>query len=139
MCLPTAGEVNPSPLSGEHRLTTLLVSDTPRRLVHLHGSRANGTARIDSDIDLAAWFGVRPAPYAHDLDLPGGVDLLVLDRAPLEMAGRVALRGRLLHESDRHERVAWEARTRKIYADELPRITRAHQEFLASVASNGRR
>ena len=109
------------------------------KIVYLHGSRANGTARADSDIDLAAWFGVRPAPYAHDLDLPGGVDLLVLDRAPLEMAGRVALRGRLLHESDRHERVAWEARTRKIYADELPRITRAHQEFLASVASNGRR
>lgn len=104
------------------------------RIVYLHGSRASGTARADSDIDLAAWFGVRPPPYAHDFDLPCGVDLLVLDRAPLEMAGRVALRGRLLHASDPHERVAWEARTRKIHADELPRITRAHQEFLASVA-----
>ena len=33
--------------------------------------------------------------------------------------------------------VRWEATTRKIYFDELPRIARAHREFAASVA--GRR
>lgn len=107
------------------------------RLVYLHGSRAAGTARPDSDTDLAAWFDSRNAPYAHDIDLPGGVDLLVLDRAPLELAGRVALRGRLLHASDTDERIVWEALTRKIYSDELPRITRSHQEFLAAVAARG--
>lgn len=107
------------------------------RFVYLHGSRAAGTAHAESDIDLAAWFGTRSAPYAHDLDLPAAVDLLVLDRAPLELAGRVALRGVLVHETDRYERVDWEAMTRKIYLDELPRITRAHQEFLASAAARG--
>jgi len=30
-------------------------------------------------------------------------------------------------------RVHWEAMTRKIYFDELPRITRAHREFAAAL------
>lgn len=107
------------------------------RLVYLHGSRAAGTARPGSDIDLAAWFGTRDAPYAHDLHLPDNVDLLVLDRAPLELTGRVALHGRPLHASQTNERIHWEAMTRKIYADELPRITRSHREFLAAAAARG--
>ncbi len=57
--------------------------------------------------------------------MPPGVDLLVLDHAPLELAGRVAARGRLLFDDDPVSRVRWEATTRKIYFDELPRITRA--------------
>jgi hypothetical protein len=61
------------------------------------------------------------------------VDLLVLDHAPLELAGRVAMRGKLLFETDRPARVAWEATTRKIYLDELPRITRSHKEFSEAV------
>lgn len=108
------------------------------RLVYLHGSSAACTARPDSDIDLAAWFstvGDERPPYAHDLDLPDDIDLLVLDRAPLELAGRVALHGSLLHASDTDERVHWEAMTRKVYADELPRITRSHQKFLAVAAT----
>ncbi len=109
--------------------------DSGARLVYLHGSRAAGTARPHSDIDLAAWFDARNAPYAHDIDLPDDVDLLVLDRAPLEMAGRVALRGKLLHAADTNERIHWEAMTRKIYSDELPRITRAHNEFLTAVTA----
>jgi uncharacterized protein len=34
--------------------------------------------------------------------------------------------------------VRWEAMTRKIYFDELPRITRAHREFAAAVAAKAR-
>ena len=52
--------------------------------------------------------------------MPPGVDLLVLDHAPLELAGRVAARGRLLFDDDPVSRVRWEATTRKIYFDELP-------------------
>ncbi|WP_239655199.1 nucleotidyltransferase domain-containing protein [Mycobacterium riyadhense] len=99
---------------------------------YLHGSRATGTARQTSDIDIAAYFGVRP-PQAFELLLPSGVDLLVLDEAPLEIAGRVALHGSLLFETDRQARVVWEATTRKIYLDELPRINRAHREFADAV------
>ncbi|HIY24395.1 MAG TPA: hypothetical protein H9837_08845 [Candidatus Brachybacterium merdigallinarum] len=50
---------------------------------------------------------------------PDIVDLLGLDTAPLELAGRVALDGRLLFEPGPGERVHWEATTRKI--DELQR------------------
>jgi len=99
---------------------------------YLHGSRANNRARPTSDIDIAAYFGARQ-PQAFEVLLPSGVDLLVLDDAPLELAGRVAMHGRLLFETDRPTRVAWEATTRKIYLDELPRITRAHQEFAEAV------
>ena len=95
---------------------------------YLHGSRATDTARPTSDIDIAAHFGGL-GPQAFEILLPSGVDLLVLDDAPLELAGRVAVRGRLLFETDPRARVVWEATTRKIYFDELPRISRAHREF----------
>jgi predicted nucleotidyltransferase len=99
---------------------------------YLHGSRATGTARQTSDVDIAAYFG-GPRPQAFEILLPTGVDLLVLDDAPLELAGRVALRGTLLFETDPRARVVWEATTRKIYLDELPRITRAHREFAEAI------
>ncbi|MDI3312737.1 MAG: nucleotidyltransferase domain-containing protein [Mycobacterium sp.] len=99
---------------------------------YLHGSRANNTARATSDIDIAAYFGGHP-PQAFEVLLPAGVDLLVLNDAPLELAGRVALHGRLLFETDRARRVVWEATTRKIYLDELPRLTQAHREFAEAV------
>ncbi|ORV09818.1 DNA polymerase III subunit beta [Mycobacterium celatum] len=99
---------------------------------YLHGSRADNSARPTSDIDIAAYFGAQQ-PEAFEIMLPSGVDLLVLDNAPLELAGRVAMRGKLLFETDRARRVAWEATTRKIYLDELPRITRAHREFAEAV------
>jgi predicted nucleotidyltransferase len=107
------------------------------RFGYLHGSRASDRHRPDSDIDVAAYFGHRP-PSAFEVLLPAGVDLLVLDGAPLELAGRVAVGGRLLFDDDPVARVRWEAMTRKIYFDELPRITRAHREFAAAaMARNG--
>jgi predicted nucleotidyltransferase len=98
---------------------------------YLHGSQAAGTPRPASDIDIAAYFRRRPQKF--DIVLPPGIDLLVLDDAPLELAGRVALHGRLIFETDPQARVVWEATTRKIYLDELPRITRAHREFADAV------
>jgi len=70
--------------------------------------------------------------------LPPGVDLLILDDAPLELAGRVAVGGRLLFEEDKVARVRWEAVSWKIYVDELPRITRSHREFAAAVIARAR-
>ncbi|MGH9138238.1 MAG: nucleotidyltransferase domain-containing protein [Acidimicrobiales bacterium] len=87
------------------------------RFAFVHGSRATGTAPPDSDLDVAAWWGAgAPDPWA--VDLPPGSDLLVLDRAPLELAGRVALHGRLLFDDDPPARVRWQAETRLVYLDE---------------------
>lgn len=87
------------------------------RFAFLHGSRASGHARPDSDTDVAAWFG-RNAPPVFDIDVPPGVDLAVLDSASLELAGRVALHGVLLFDDDPPARVAWQAQTRLVYLDE---------------------
>jgi predicted nucleotidyltransferase len=84
------------------------------RFALLHGSRVTGTHRPDSDVDVAAWWAGE-APPAFEVDLPAGVDLLVLNDVPLELAGRIALDGVLL------------------YADELPRLRRSHREFVESV------
>lgn len=98
------------------------------RFAYLHGSQVSGTNTARSDLDVAAWFG-RPVD-SWAVALPDGVDLLVLDTAPLELAGRVALHGRLLLDSDPPARVEWEATTRKIYLDELPRRDQARRDFV---------
>lgn len=104
------------------------------RFGFLHGSRAAGTHRPASDVDVAAWWGPDGStPQSFEVLLPAGVDLLVLDGAPLEIAGRVALSGVLLFDDDPPARVRWLATTRKIYSDELPRLRRSHQEFVESV------
>lgn len=98
----------------------------------LHGSQVDGRARPDSDVDVAAyWTGV--APGSWEVPLPDGVDLLVLNDAPLEIAGRVAHRGQLLFDDDPEQRVRWQALTRKIWFDERPRFERAHREFMEAV------
>lgn len=103
------------------------------RFAFVFGSRARGDARAGSDLDVAAWWGPgggrSDAPPSFEVLLPHGVDLLVLDGAPLELAGRVAMEGRLLFDDDPPARVRWLATTRKIYADELPRMRRSHAEF----------
>jgi uncharacterized protein len=98
----------------------------------LHGSRVTGTHRPDSDVDVAAWWA-SDAPAGFEVDVPPSVDLLVLNDAPLELAGRIALDGTILFDDDPPARVRWVATTRKIYADEQPRLRRSHREFVESV------
>lgn len=111
---------------------TSALRDAGARFAYVFGSRARGTATESSDLDLAAFFGrddVDPLSVRGiDFD---SVDLVVLDRAPLELAGRAAMHGRLLFETDPAERVAWEALTRKIFLDELPRMEQARKDFVA--------
>ncbi len=108
------------------------------RFGYLHGSRNDETSRPTSDIDVAAWFGTR-APASWEVAVPGNVDLLVLDSAPLYLAGRVALQGRLLFDDEPAARVRWEADTRTVYLDERPFIEEMAREYLESVADRGRR
>lgn len=106
------------------------------RFAFVHGSRASGAARDESDLDVAAWWGADP-PAAWEVDLPGAVDLLVLDDAPLWLAGRVALHGRLLFDDDPPARVAWQADTRLVYLDALPGLLDRQREWL-EVKARGR-
>lgn len=96
----------------------------------VHGSRATGAAGTESDLDVAAWWpGHAPSPW--DVALPTEVDLLVLNDAPLELAGRVALDGRLLFDDDPPARVAWQAQTRLIYLDEEHRQRALDRDFVS--------
>jgi len=106
------------------------------RFAFVHGSRAGTAApwatppRPDSDLDVAAWWG-REAPAPWDVGGSGGhIDLLVLDNAPLELAGRVAVWGRLLFDDDPPARVAWQAQTMKVYLDECDRRKELSRVFL---------
>lgn len=100
---------------------------------YIFGSVARGEDTAESDLDVAALFP-EPAPRSFDVDMPSGVDLLVLNSAPLEMRGRVALEGTLLFEDDEVARIRWESTTRKIYLDERYRIERSHREFLETLS-----
>lgn len=89
-------------------------------------------AAAPGDVDVAAWFGdARVEGLAVAASLPGWVDLLTLDRAPLELAGQVALTGRLLFDDDPPARVRWQAQTRKLALDERHRVDRARADFVA--------
>ncbi|MEZ5383367.1 MAG: nucleotidyltransferase domain-containing protein [Microthrixaceae bacterium] len=97
------------------------------------GSQARGDAHAGSDLDVAGWWSHSPPP-PWDVAVPEGVDLLVLNGAPLELAGRVALEGELLFDDDPPARVRWVADTRKVWLDERPRFERAHRDYLKAVA-----
>ncbi len=102
------------------------------------GSRARGDHRDDSDLDISAWWE-HDAPAVWDAVVPDGVDLVVSNNAPLELAGRIALEGVVLFDDDPPARVRWAADTRKIWLDERPRFERSHQDFLDAVAWVARR
>ena len=100
--------------------------------VYLYGSRARGTARAASDVDLAVLFhpGREPAPGLASLALPleaeleralgAPVQLAVLNAAPPDLTHRVLRDGRLLLERDASARVAFEVRSRNEYFDLEP-------------------
>ncbi len=101
----------------------------------VHGSQINGSSHANSDLDIAAYFS-GDVPLSCDVLLPIGVDLSVLNDAPLEFKGRIAAEGHLLFETQRGNSVEWVAFTRKVYFDERFRFERFHREFLEAL-SNG--
>lgn len=65
------------------------------------------------------------------------VDLVVLDRAPLWLAGRIAPPGRLMFDDDPPELVRWQADTRRIWLDERPYLLKRQQEWREAVLARG--
>lgn len=97
------------------------------------GSHARGSATASSDLDVGAWWP-HSAPLPWTIDLPDGVDLVDVNRVPLELAGRIACEGMVLFDDDPPARVRWVATTRKIWLDEKHRFQRSHREFLQAQA-----
>ncbi|MDN5860805.1 MAG: nucleotidyltransferase domain-containing protein [Pseudonocardia sp.] len=94
------------------------------------GSHATGTARPESDVDLAVWPGGDLDEWRLDGELPDVVDLLDLRSAPEGLAGRVALTGVVVLDDDPPARIRWQADTRKRHLDEAYRRDRFLADFV---------
>jgi len=119
-------------LEAQAKLRTLGVT-----AVYLFGSYAEGVARSSSDIDFAVLMG-RGAPVSRAISAarlyenlyellsplaPEGVrdiDVVVLQRAPLELQRNVVQYGKVLCQDDPEERLDYEARVRMLSADFSP-------------------
>ncbi len=100
----------------------------------LFGSVARGTSRPDSDVDVAVLLERDPPPtldasaaaMGGDIEAAIGlpVDLVILNRAPVDLIHRVLRDGVLLVERDRNARVRFEVRARNEYFDLKPHLDR---------------
>jgi predicted nucleotidyltransferase len=101
---------------------------------YLFGSRARGTARPESDVDVGVLYADDPPP---DLAGLGGhleaalerllrlpVQIVVLNRAPVDLAKRVLRDGILLLDRDPSRRIRFEVRTRQEFWDLEPFLRR---------------
>ena len=104
------------------------------------GSVARGSARPDSDVDIAVLRG-KPASGTLE-DLPTElalyleravgreVDLVVIDDADVELVHRVLRDGVLVLDRDRPRRIAFEVRKRHEYFDLVPRLASIREAAL---------
>jgi uncharacterized protein len=105
---------------------------------YLFGSVARGTARPDSDVDVGLLLDHEPPPGLDGLagHLEAGlerllrlpVQIVVLNRAPVDLAKRVLRDGILLLDRDRSRRIRFEVRTRQEFWDLEPFLRRYRRD-----------
>jgi uncharacterized protein len=98
--------------------------------VYLYGSRARGTAKAGSDLDLALLLAAPPPStlrsVAREIEdvveraLRTPVEAVVLNRAPADLVHRVLRDGILVLDRDRAARLRFEVRARNEYFDLAP-------------------
>lgn len=116
-------------------------------VAYLFGSHVEGTPTPTSDHDVAVLF--RASEQALDAterlatELAGAlgtaVDVVDLDRATLELRGRVAERGRLVHSADESRRVRFEVDARLRWIEFRPVLRDTTRAYLRRVAAEGLR
>jgi predicted nucleotidyltransferase len=121
------------------KLSTILTSLEAVRMVYLFGSRVENNVGPMSDFDVAvlvdrAADGPRPrARLAHELARVLGtdqVDVVLLNRASIELAYAVIAQGKVLYEEDLATRVEYEATVLSRYGDYLPVLRRQRSDIL---------
>ncbi len=101
---------------------------------YLFGSTATGTARPDSDVDVAVLYRAAPPPTldsgVFDLEadlsrhLGKEAQLVVLNGAPVDLVHRVLMQGRLVLDRDKSARIRFEVESRNEYFDLLAFLRR---------------
>ena len=116
-------------------------------VAYLFGSRAEGTARPDSDHDVAVLFAAEDPAFDATVRLGAAlaavlgtpVDVVDLDRAELELRGRVAEQGRLLFSADEARRVGFEVDARVRWIEFRPVLEETTRAYLRRIAAEGLR
>ncbi|RMH23112.1 MAG: nucleotidyltransferase domain-containing protein [Acidobacteria bacterium] len=116
------------------RLRDALVGRPEVAAAYLYGSVARGRGRPGSDVDLGVlWRGDPPATLeglglAIEADLEAAVgrplQVVVLQRAPVDLVHRILRDGVLVVERDPSARVRFEVKARRDYFDLLPHLRR---------------
>ncbi len=114
--------------------TVLAAAGADLRCAYLFGSAARGEAGAASDIDVAVLFAPDPPrtlaglhrDLADRLTAAAGrpVDLVVLNRAPVDLVHRILRDGQLLLDRDPSARIRFEVQSRNAYFDLLPSLRR---------------
>ncbi len=124
-----------------HELISFFPGDKEKpnlRLVYIFGSRVSGNVGPLSDYDFAILFSQDPeaggvCALKHRIAGFLGtdrIDLVVLNRAPVELKYNVVTTGKVLYEESRKALVEFEARTLSSYFDSLPVLRRHRKELL---------
>lgn len=101
--------------------------------VYLFGSVARGTNRPTSDVDIGVLLAQSPSGFSGlKLDLEGSLEtalgqraqVVVMNKAPVDLIHRILRDGRLVFEGDHRARVAFEVKARSEYFDLLPFLVR---------------
>jgi predicted nucleotidyltransferase len=133
----TLGSMDAQALKDE--LSTILPELEGVCLVYLFGSQVEGNLGPMSDYDLAVLVdrsvdGVRvQARFVHQLARAlqtDRVDVVLLNRASIELAYAIIAQGRVLYERDVATRVEYEATVLSRYGDFLPVLRTQRDEIL---------
>lgn len=110
----------------------------------LFGSRAQGRERAGSDHDVAVlfdtprdWLAVEEVAEALRGPLGTPVDVVDLERAPLELRAAAVREGRVLYSADEARRVAFQSRTWSEWLDYRPALQQLTRSYLRHVAQHG--
>lgn len=115
--------------------------------IYLFGSQVTGSARPDSDIDLAVLLpSDRPElPIGERMALVGAleqltdrqVDLVILNQAPLPLQFEIIHTGKILYEADVDARTTAEDIIVRDYLDLQPMYERSYRETIEDYQKEG--
>ena len=117
----------------------------PVAFAYLFGSHAAGTATDRSDVDVAIHLTTGSVEDPLDVRLrlagrleraigSGPVEVVVLDAAPISLAGRVRQHGRPFHVADEITHVRWASLVSRMFHDFRVHEERGARERLARLA-----